>query len=118
MSTSVWLLCAAAIAGFAAAWLAFELRRAWSPESLRQHSSDDQEFVAYVRALGVKVNRMDEELSALRDDLQRAGREHDGAKQEREIYQRRMPTPTPEARIETSRLEEYLAERRTRSEPR
>jgi hypothetical protein len=30
--TSVWLLLAAGIVGFAAAWLAFEVRRAWSPE--------------------------------------------------------------------------------------
>jgi hypothetical protein len=33
--SSAWLLLAAGLVGFAAAWLAFETRRAWSPESLR-----------------------------------------------------------------------------------
>ncbi len=117
MSTSVWLLCAAAVAGFAAAWLAFELRRAWSPESLRQQSNDD-EFVAYVRALGVKVERMDAEIAALRDALQRAASQHDETMHEREIYQRRGTGDASQARIETSRLQEYLAERRARSDPR
>jgi hypothetical protein len=33
--TSLWLLLAAVLVGFAAAWLVSEVRRAWSPESLR-----------------------------------------------------------------------------------
>jgi hypothetical protein len=33
--TSAWLLLAAVLVGFSAAWLVFELRRAWSPDALR-----------------------------------------------------------------------------------
>ena len=36
--TSVWMLLAAVLVGFSAAWLVFETRHAWSPESL--HSND------------------------------------------------------------------------------
>lgn len=36
--TAVWLLLAAGLVGFAAGWLVFEVRRAWSPESLHTES--------------------------------------------------------------------------------
>ncbi len=129
MSTSVWLLFAAAVAGFAAAWLAFELRRAWSPDALRRDSSDDSELVEYVRALEGDVDRLDRDVRVLRDELNALRAETHAAEPrhepdapeqapEREIYHTR-PTADPERRrVEMAQLQEFLAARERRSEPR
>ena len=70
--TSVWLLVAAACVGFAAAWLLFEVRRAWSPESLRSGAEpapaaqETETLERVVPVLVAEVTELRRELAELR----------------------------------------------------
>jgi hypothetical protein len=70
--TNVWLLVAAACVGFAAAWLIFEVRRAWSPESLRSGAEpapapqDTETLERVVPMLVEEVTELRRELAELR----------------------------------------------------
>jgi hypothetical protein len=66
--TSMWLPIAAVLVGFSAAWLVFEVRRAWSPESLRtvdRSSAAPDETEALNRLMPTLV----EEVAQLRREI-------------------------------------------------
>jgi hypothetical protein len=70
--TSLWLLLAAVLVGFAAAWLVSEVRRAWSPESLRDadHTSawrsDAEDLRDLMPTLVHEVTQLRREIAAMR----------------------------------------------------
>ena len=65
---SAWLMVAAVMVGFAAAWLVLEVRRAWAPESLRSVGEREAEPVA-----GGELDRMVptlvDEVTSLRREI-------------------------------------------------
>ena len=70
--TSLWLLLAAVLVGFAAAWLVSEVRRAWSPESLRDadqtsaRRADTEELRDLMPTLVNEVAQLRREIAAVR----------------------------------------------------
>jgi hypothetical protein len=70
--TSLWLLLAAVMVGFSAAWLVFEVRRAWSPESLRRADSnsappaDTEDLRDLMPTLVEEVTQLRREIAAVR----------------------------------------------------
>jgi hypothetical protein len=75
---STWFLVGAGMVGFALAWLVFELRRAWSPEALRdaaratpfstsERSSDDESVRQILPLLVEQVAQLRDEVGALRE---------------------------------------------------
>src|SRR4051794_26237912 len=74
--TSMWLLVAAGMVGFAAAWLLFELRRAWSPEALRDarpaapasEPNDDEAVVGLLPLLVDQVAQLRNDVEVLRNE--------------------------------------------------
>ncbi len=63
---NVWLLIGAGMVGFAAAWLAFELWRAWTPDAIGAHAAADSELAREVEQLRRQVAELQLELDALR----------------------------------------------------
>lgn len=74
--TSLWLLVAAGMVGFAAAWLVLELRRAWSPEALRDARraarasapNDDESVVDLLPLLVDQVAQLRNDVEVLRNE--------------------------------------------------
>jgi len=70
--TSLWLLLAAVMVGFSAAWLVFEVRRAWSPESLRRADdspappADTDDLRDLMPTLVEEVTQLRREIAAVR----------------------------------------------------
>ncbi len=70
--TSVWMLLAAALVGFAAGWLVFEVRRAWSPESLHTelepapNSRETEAIVQLMPKLVEHVGHLRREIAEVR----------------------------------------------------
>jgi hypothetical protein len=70
--TSLWLLPAAVMVGFSAAWLVFEVRRAWSPESLRRADNnpappaDTEDLRDLMPTLVEEVTQLRREIAAVR----------------------------------------------------
>jgi TolA-binding protein len=63
-ASSASLLLAAVMVGFAAAWLVFEIRRAWSPEAVRVSDHDPA-----AAAAAEDVAHLAEELTQLRAEI-------------------------------------------------
>ena len=69
---SAWLMVAAVMVGFAAAWLVLEVRRAWAPESLRsveEHATapvEAAELTQLMPALVGEVTNLRREITAVR----------------------------------------------------
>jgi hypothetical protein len=79
--TAIWMLVAAALVGFAAGWLVFEARRAWSPESLHTDlapsltSRETEALVQLMPKLVDHVGQLRREIAEVRAaDLERSGR--------------------------------------------
>lgn len=64
---NVWLLLGAGMVGFAAAWLIFELWRAWTPDAIRAHGPADPDVMREVEQLRRQVAQLQHELDVLRD---------------------------------------------------
>ena len=79
--TAVWMLLAAALVGFAAGWLVFEMRRAWTPESLHTEiepsltSREAEALVQLMPKLVDHVGQLRREIAEVRAaELERLGR--------------------------------------------
>ena|SRR5436190_19240786 len=64
---NVWLLLGAGMVGFAAAWLIFELWRAWTPDAIRSHDAAGPEVTRELVQLRRQVAELQHELELLRD---------------------------------------------------
>jgi hypothetical protein len=62
----VWLLLGVGMAGFAAAWLVFELWRAWSPDAIRAQGTIDHEVARELEQLRRQIVELQRELDMLR----------------------------------------------------
>jgi hypothetical protein len=63
---NVWMLLGAGMVGFAAAWLTFELWRAWTPDAIRVQASIDPEVSRELEQLRRQVAELQRELETLR----------------------------------------------------
>jgi hypothetical protein len=63
---NVWLLLGAGTVGFAAAWLVFELWRAWTPDAIRAQAPIDSGVAREVEQLHRQVAELQRELEMLR----------------------------------------------------
>jgi len=111
---SVWVLLAAVLVGFSAAWLVFEVRRAWSPEALHVEegsvSTVDTEALTHLMpALVEQVTQLRREIAAVRAaELEAALRAR---------LDLRTEPASPTSRVEEPRVEEPTAEEPTAEEP-
>jgi hypothetical protein len=63
---NVWLLLGAGMVGFAAAWLVFELWRAWTPDAIRAQNAATPEVTRELEQLRRQVAELQREIDTLR----------------------------------------------------
>ena len=64
---NVWLLLGAGMVGFAAAWLVFELWRAWTPDAIRAQNEPTPEVTRELEQLRRQVAELQREIETLRE---------------------------------------------------